>query len=281
MPHRLSLGSVPTAPEFAREIDRVVIAVNRQVGPRHRDHLDTLAREHGLGSLAMLPHYEDFLLAGSLTREIATLRLRYRPAAEVHARLDELIAGGHVTETGTLLGAAPPLRPVLDGLLAARAETAGVAWAGHEDDIAVATAAAGVVADATSDEHVVAVAHRALPLPDDPYLRLEHRLFTLRYVRQHDHAAAWSARGLTAPQMVVMTALWKGHEAPGNGGALAGLAALGYAGIDPPKLTDMGRQVREEVEADTDARSQRSYDALDEATAAGFLAALRRLPGEV
>ena len=46
-------------------------------------------------------------------------------------------------------------------------------------------------------------------------------------------------------------------------------------------LTAAGRELREAIEDDTDARAQRSFDVLDSDAAGEFLDALRTLPGEV
>ncbi len=263
----------------AVEIDRLVLAVNRAVGPRHGERLGAMAAEIGLDSLSLLPHFEDFLLGGTLTRDLAVTRMRYWPAETVLGRLDELEAKGLVQTTHTGIAAAPRLQPLLEALLAARADVAALTWSGHERDVATVTAAARRVAAAATPAHAVAVAHRDLPEPDDPHLRLEHLLFTLRYIRQHDHAAAWLDRGLTAPQIVVMTRLWTGEDVDAGDAALADLVAAGHAAPDPPRLTAAGLELREAIEADTNERAQQSFDVLDDAAAREFLAALRRLPG--
>ena len=268
------------ARETAPEIDRLVLSVSRAVGPADRERLAGLAEACGLDSLELLPHYEDFLLAGTLTREIAVLRTRYRPPAQVLARLDELeqkelIAAGPSGLTATAL-----LRPLLRALLETRQQIASDLWSGHATDVATTTRWAGDIAAAASADHVVAVAHRALPEPDDPFLLLAHRLLGLRYVRQHDHAAAWLGRGLTPPEMVALTELWQGHATGHRGDGLAGLVDRGYAAGEPPVLTDAGRDVRDAVELETNERAQRSFDALDHDAGAEFLAALRRLPGD-
>jgi hypothetical protein len=140
---------------------------------------------------------------------------------------------------------------------------------------------AGEIGDAASDDHVVAVAHRRLAQPADPYLLLQHRLVTLRYIRQHDHAIAWLAKGLTAADMVVMTKLWQTNQEgePGNG--LARLIELGFVEGDPPRLSSAGRQVREAIELDTNERAQQTFDVVNQRAANEFLAALRRLPGAI
>lgn len=207
--------------------------------------------------------------------------MRYWPPERVLARLDELEEKQLIREGDSGLVAPPTLRPLLEALLAAQADVAAEAWGNHQDDVATATSLARELAEAASDDHVVAVVHRTLPEPTDPYALLEHRLVTLRYIRQHDHAMAWLSRGLTAPDMVVMTNLWQDEpvEEPGDG--LARLVARGFAVGDHPRLTASGRQVREAIEDETNKRAQQTFDVLEERGAAALLAALRRLPGTI
>ena len=98
-----------------------------------------------------------------------------------------------------------------------------------------------------------------------------------RHIRQHDHAEAWLAHELTASEIVAMTGLLSGEDMASDDG-LAQLVARGLASDDPPALTDAGRHLRAEIEADTNERSQRIFSALGENETAEFLAVLRRLP---
>lgn len=264
----------------APEIDRLVLGFNRNVGPRHGARLAELARERGLDTLELLPQLGDFLLAGRLTRDLATLRMRYWPPERVLGRLDELEAKGLVDQQGPDLAATATLQPLLEAIAEAQAEVGAELWSDHDDDVSTATALAGVVAAAASDDHTVAVVHRSLPEPTDPYLLLEHRLVTLRYVRQHDHAEAWSSRGLTAPDVVVMTRLWQGEPVEDDDGPRR-LVELDLAEPDPPRLTVSGRELRDAIEVDTDARAQRTFDVLDVGQATSFLESLRRLPSDL
>ncbi|MFP3914464.1 MAG: helix-turn-helix domain-containing protein [Actinomycetota bacterium] len=267
-----------TAREAAPEIDRLVLTVNGTMVRRHGDRLRELAGRCGLDSLELLPNFADFLLAGRLTRDLATVRMRYRSPEEVLSRLDEweerrLIEGGNPS-----LAATPAFRPVLEALSAAQAEVAAGAWGDHEDDVALVTSLATEVADAASDDHEVAIVHRSLPQPTDPFLRLHTRLVTLRYIRQHDHAMAWMSRSLTAPDMVAMTALWHGEPVEESGDGLRRLVELGYAEDGPPRLTPGGLQVREEIEGETNRRAQETFDVLEGEAPSGLVAVLRRLP---
>ena len=219
----------------------------------------------------------DFMVAGVLTEEIAALRSRYRPRDVVLDRLRELEQQGLVERRDGALAATDELRPPVETMLDARADAAATMWRGHEDDVEQASRTARVLAELASDDHAVAAVHRALPAPEDPFLRLHSRLVTLRYVRQHDHAAAWLGQDLTVAEIVAMTGLWNGEEVAGGG--LSQLVARGLASDDPSALTDAGRTMRAEIEADTNERSQEIFTALGENETAEFLTGLRRLPG--
>lgn len=265
------------ARDAAPEIDRLVLSVNRRVSAEHGARLTELARECGLDSLELLPHFGDFLFAGKLTRELATLRMRYWPPERVLGRLDELERRQLIRQDESGLVATPDLRRLLKGLLAAQAEIAAETWRDNDDDVATATQVAHEIGAAASDDHVVAVVHRALPPPVDHYLLLEHRLVTLRFIRQHDHAKAWLSRGLTAPDMVILTGLWQTSPLEERDDGLSRLIERGLVEGDPPGLTAAGRQLREAIEVDTNERAQQTFDVLDERAATQFLSALRRL----
>ena len=220
----------------------------------------------------------DFLLAGVLTNKIATSRSPYRPREVVRARIHGFLEQGLVEHRGPAFAATDELRPLIGTFMDARADAAAQLWRGHEDDVDEASRTAHELGALVPDDHVVAAVHHTLPEPEDRYLRLHSHLVTLRYVRQHDHAEAWLAEGLTASEIVVMTALRNGEDVASDE-AVAQLVARGLASDDPPALTDAGQRMRAEIEADTNERAQAIFSALGENETADFLAVLRRLPG--
>ena len=262
------------AADVAPEVDRLVLAVNNAVD---QSRLSAAAGDHVLDWM-LLNGLGDFMVAGVLTEEIAALRSRYRPRDVVLSRLHELEQQELVERDGPALAATQELRPLIESMMDARADAAATMWRGHEDDVEQASRTAQALGELASDDHAVAVVHRALPAPENPYLRLHCRLVTLRYVRQHDHAEAWIAQGLTAAEIVVMTGLWNGEDVASDD-VLEQLVARGLASHDPSALTDAGQRMRAEIEADTNERSQEIFTALGENETAEFLAVLRRLPG--
>lgn len=269
------------APEAAPEIDRLVLSVNSRMSAEHGDELLELARDRGLDSLDLLPHYADFLLGGVLTPHLAALRMRYMAPERVASRLEELENQGLIERGGEQLVATDEMRELLEALLAARARVAGQAWHDHPDAGTAATRHAREVSRNASSDHEVAVAHRALPEPADPYLALHTLLTNLRYIRQHDHAQAWRSRGLSAPAMIVMTALWRDGAAEPAADGCEELIEAGFATRDPDALTSAGRATRDAIEADTNDRARRSFAVLDDQAAREFLDSLRALPGSL
>ncbi len=259
---------------MAPEIDRLVLAVN--------DAVDSARLSAAAGDRVVdwmvVNQFGDFLAAGALTQQIATSRSPYRPREVVRDRIHQLVEQGLVEHRGKALAATDDLLPLIRAFMDARAEAAATLWRGHEDDVEEASRTAEKLRGLASDDHVVAATHRTLPAPEDPYLRLHSRLVTLRYVRQHDHVEAWRSRGLSAAAAVAMTTLWEGDTVdPGE--ALDELVSSGLGTDEPPGLTDDGRRMREDIEADTNARAQVIFDALGEAETAELLAVVRRLPG--
>jgi deazaflavin-dependent oxidoreductase (nitroreductase family) len=257
----------------AGEADRLVLGVNAS---RDHDRLARLAADVGVGEWHLLGHWWDFLLAGRLTRDLALLRTRYWPAADVDALMDRLLRSELVREQDGHLVATERLTPVLHAFLDESLRVARHAWADHDHLVdVVATGAARMIAAADETAHV-AVAHRQIPLPENPSLALYCRLVTVRYVRQHDHAAAWAAHGLTAAEMRVYTALWAGEsvaeDAPGRDGLEARELVVRGGG-----LTEAGRALRDQIEQETLRRSARTYDALGPDGPA-YLAAITALP---
>lgn len=275
------VASMDLAREAAPEIDRLVLSVNSHMSAEHGASLLELARARGLDSLELLPHFADFLLAGALTHHLAALRMRYLPAGRVAARLDELESKGLIERRGEQLVATDEMTGLLEALLTARAGAAGLAWQQHPDEVTAATLHAREVSQAASPDHEVAVAHRAVPEPDDPHLALHTLLTNLRYIRQHDHAETWRSRGLTAAAMILMTALWHGGTAEPTADGLEELAEAGLATRDPVALTPTGRETRDAIEADTNDRARVSFAVLDERAARVFIDSLRALPGNL
>ena len=111
--------------------------------------------------------------------------------------------------------------------------------------------------------------HRLPITPPAPMVRLDAAIFALWMARDDAHIAAWRAKGLSGPQVDLLTSLWKGeaHTLPELTTAfeelqhpddiLRGIAALSEAGYvlvegERIALTEDGQRVRTRIEEETD-----------------------------
>lgn len=121
------------------------------------------------------------------------------------------------------------------------------------------------------------------PGPDAPFApRIDQYLTDLGRLRDDAHIAAWKATELTGPQMETLTFIWQGehttaaaiHEQRPNRGydvdayqaiidALAEKGLVEAAG-DGYAVTDKGRDLRERIEAETNANYYAGWDALSD-----------------
>lgn len=268
------------AAEASPEITRLVIGVNRRVAPDHGEKLAEMAKAIGLDSLDLLPPFADFLLDGLLSTHVAKMRMRYAPPDRITKRLKQLEEAGLVSVGAGTYRATDKLRPLLKAMRSAVADVASNLWQHNEVAISILTEGARQLRETVTPDQVVAAAHVKVREPLDRYSLLEHRLVTLRYMRQHDHAMAWIDRNMTAAEAAAMTALWRGEEADLDDQAAESLREQGLMKkSDPPGLTTKGVKARESIEDDTNRRSDESFAALDDETAARFLQALKAMPG--
>jgi hypothetical protein len=262
---------------IAIQIDRLVLGINRQVGPRHGRVLDAIAAELGLDSLKLIPHFADFLLSGPLPVDVAEARLPYAPPGTVREGLARFAELGLVTESAASVAATDRFRPLLVASVAAREDVVRRTWtmlptAEIEESIVR-------VVDAVPASYTVAAAHRDLTPPSSPALRFFDRLVTLRYVRQHDHVEAWRAAGLSAGEMQVLTALWFQETMPDRPEALAQVEARGLT--EAGELTGQGRSMREQIEVDTNRRAGSAWAVLDVAEREMVIEALSQMPDTI
>jgi hypothetical protein len=243
---------------IAPQIDRLVLGINRQVGPRHGRVLGAIATELGLDSLKLIPHFADFLLTGPLPLHIAEARLPYAPPQTVRDRLAGFVGLGLVTESAAGFEATARFRTLLVASVAAREDVIDRTWTTLPPETIreLITRVVGAV----SESYPVAVAHRGLTASSNPASHFFDRLVTLRYVRQQDHVESWRAAGLTAGDMKVLTPLWLQETPPDEPDVFARLEDRGL--VAAGELTGRGRSKREQIEIDTNRRAASTWAAL-------------------
>lgn len=265
------------------QADRLVWSVNHGVAPAHGERLGTMARGLGLATLAPLPPTVDLLAAGVLTDPLLHTRFPYADQVELETAINEMVELDLITRSGDLLEVTAKMTPLTGALVAAQKSIAVDLWDGHDLDVTTVNTGAAAIAATTDGDHAVAVVHRELPLPAHPAHACFHRLVTLRYIRQHDHIAAWRSCGLTVQAVVALTSLWNDDE---DGPPAVGLGELIEAGLATPDsadaramLTTEGRTLRNDIEAETNRRNDEAYAVLGD-RASDFVDALSRLPGD-
>jgi hypothetical protein len=160
-------------------------------------------------------------------------------------------------------GAAAAVRRILGDL----ADTPGVARAA---DLATQAGTSAPI-----EGRPLYAALRTLPIPDEPVARLWHAADLLREHRGDGHVAVLVSEGIGGLESHWLYAVWQGlrgeefgriHHLPAST-----LAALGEGmrarGLidDAGRITDLGRETRERIEARTDELATAPYDALSPA----------------
>ena len=262
---------------LAPEVDRLVLGAARKIEHDHNRWILEASQKAGLSGRERLDQFAEFLQAGTLTRDIARARRPYAPPGSVDELLDDLIERELIAETDGALRAEHRLEPLLEGIADLRGASTAELWSEQEATAEIAAMGALLVIEAVPPDFIVASAHASLPAPANLYPLLLRRLTTLRYIRQHGHVEAWSSRGLTAPQIVALTRVWRDEE-PRPTDDYQSLVDLGYLDPKRDELTPHGRNTRDEIEDDTNQRVAPIFAALDDALTAEFLSALRDLP---
>jgi hypothetical protein len=144
-----------------------------------------------------------------------------------------------------------------------------------------------VATSAPLEGHPMYAALRALPLPEEPVARLFHAASLLREHRGDGHIAALMAEGIGGLEAHVLLALDLGVPAPTFGRIHHLPSALLTDLIDAMKdrglvedeatFTPAGRQVKDRVEALTDALAVVPYEVLETAELDELIAALEPL----
>ena len=251
----------------AAEVDRVVIGVHRSIGDVVRSQIKQAVTAIGLQSVAYWSELAVFMVEGRLTDDLVRTRFRYSatPAEAAIAGLQErgLLGVGH--------RASGPLRSAIDVVESGRIATAAELWGSSHHLAALASGAAAMLRRGRGP---LVEPYRALSEPTDTVALLWHRLVGLRYLRADAHASAWHDAGLTAAEVVDLTAAWRDEPVDSPQPELLAQGLLTPSGM----ITPAGVELREDIEAETNRRSEACYQALDIRAWAGWMAAMAELP---
>ncbi len=261
---------------IAPEVDQLVWAVRPAIPAGAIEHLNDHARMAGLASLGLLPNLSEFFLDIGISTDLAQTRMAYADPDDVADRLLDLVEAGVIAGTPSNWRATEDGQPLLELVRTTQCEGARILWGSFDDEVALINELTAEVIASCDPAHSVADVHRRLPIPDDPCHAMVHRLITLRYVRQHDHMAAWSQEGLTASEMSALTELWHGGVVDESDG-LTAVVDRGLASPDQ-MLTATGQELRDQIEAETNRRNAESFAVLGDDGCRQLLASLRAVP---
>jgi Helix-turn-helix family len=262
--------------QIAPEVDRLVWAIGPTVLDSDRERLRASTESLGLESLGYVPNFAEFFLGRGITTELIKERQRYVDPLEVDAWIGALDNAGAIESSGGWWSATTAGEPLFCLIKEVQTGAAHRLWGAHGSEIEAVNDAAGLVVESASDDHSVATVYRELALPTEPSMAMLRRLVNLRYLRQHDHAVAWTETGLAAAQMVALTELWHGGVTD-DSDALTSLVEAGLATADQT-LTPDGQTMRDEIEAETNRRNAEDFAVLGDEGMAQFLDNLKALP---
>ncbi len=267
----------------AAEIDRLVVGGHMAVArhPARAAMLRGLPAQPGLlNSLAAV------LLRGPVTRDEVGLVMTYTPPAMVTFLLDNNRAGGSL-EADDEVRLTDAGREFATRTVDIQEAVIADLWSGADDAVRIAGEfAAAAVGHATTLKASPGVFHLFAavtdrPAPDARTMRL---LTALRYWRADAHRRALAEVELLPRAAHALNVRWGRYRDVsrlGQGGpelSHKGLADLEDRGLAADgHITDDGVALREEIEADTDRRTEPAYDALDNEDRAAFLKALTAL----
>ena len=257
---------------LAPEIDRTVLAVGTRAGHRHAQRFAAATSDMTQPARALLPRIADFLDDGPIPRGFVAERIPYTAVEVVESGLDELIALGHIAQTGEELSASPSLLPAIVGVLDGRAEMAAELWRDARPIVDRLTVLAGEVRKHVPAEAAVARRHARLSESTDPWFLLYERLTTIRYIRADAHRAAWGRHALDGPAMAQLTTAWQG-------GTPADPTQLQARGWWDGALTADGQAIRDQIEADTNIQNDEWLSPSGPSVIEHIITALPDLPG--
>ncbi len=227
------------APErFAALVAPAISRVHASVHDRSRTEGGRdLVLRRAVPHVPLLVTLRFVLPRGPLARAAFPLAARYDPPEGVLAAVDELVAGGWLEPTDAGLVPDQRLHDFLNEVYDLHARVTGALWPANQPrpvdaDLAWLADTTNALLGAAADTGGPAFTAFAPPYErpgDPPGLLLFNRLAALRYHRSDAHAAAWSARGLSADAVRALAAdspLHREIEADTNRRAAPPFAAL-------------------------------------------------------
>lgn len=258
---------------LAPQIDRLVWAVNGWARSHEID--DAVIESVGFPAAAVGTFNNLVPFVDMLSEHFILRRYIYRPPWEIREYVEELVAKGFLERQDDRLDPTDRLLPVIEELDQATRLAARHYWIDHRVTVEAAQGPVRRVLESSPERYGLAQAALAGRKPDDLFHRFHYRLAGLRLLRNEAHVEAWQAHDLTADEIEALTAAWAGTKAQTPLVLPRRLERRGLLvdGI----VTEAGLELREQIEADTNAGVGSAFSTIDQTA---LLAALASLPPE-
>jgi hypothetical protein len=270
----------------AAQIDRIVVRGHELAGAS-TDRFPALVAMTAFPQL--LSTAAIVVLARPLTRAEFARIVPYTPVSLVDGLIDNNVSEGIVEERDDGVHLTEPGRALAEDMVALQEAVVAEAWssAGNALDV-LDPAFAGVADHARSVDRPRTPSNFDLfaPVCDRPTRegRLLRTITAVRYWRADAHAAALTDVGLLPFEAHALNRLWdadRGVDRVGQGFPEAGrkgVASLEDRGLAADgAITEAGRQLRAQIEGDTDRRTAPVYEELDASSRDRLLGALHDL----
>lgn len=231
------------------------------------------------------------LLTRPITRDDLGRIVPYLPPALEDALIENNLAEGVVCWDGEQIALTNDGRDLAEAVVLLQESAVGDMWQGAEaassevEKIATPLVRGARDVDAPATPSAFALFADLIDRPTQSG-RVLRAVTAMRYWRADAHRAALHAVGLDASEAHALNRLWDAHrnvDRAGQGRAepgKRGLAALETHGLAKDgAITSLGVDQREEIEADTDARTDSLYEGLGDQSRHRLLAGLAGLPG--
>lgn len=254
----------PFAAEVAPHVDRLVLAVHRQMRAVHGDEVAQWRADSGLETPGILINLRPFVLEGSEARWLAERFHRYAVPATFDGQLENAVSAGVFTSDFTATEKARMLATRLTDL---QRDLMTELWTASSTVDSVTPILERVVDDIPNRYHGdafgLANAWVGLNRPNDREYRLHHLLTALRYLRADCHSEILQEAELTPGEAARLDAAWRVQEGAHHDHPLENLVLRGL--VTPEgDMTEEGVAYRRAIEDETNSAAGAAWAGLSE-----------------
>lgn len=271
----------PFATEIAPHIDRLVIAVHRQMRTIHGDAIRQWRADSGLDIPGLLINLRPFIMAGTVSRSIAERFHRYALPSAFEQQVAAAVAAGILTDE---FEATPKAKELSLRLTDLQTDLMTQMWSASPS-VESATPLAERVVDAIPERYpgrafTLSHAWVRLDRPDHREYRLHHLLTALRYLRADCHSEILEEAELTPGEAARLDSAWRAQEGRHHDHPLENLVMRGLVTPDGDMTPD-GVVYRQAIEDETNSAAAAAWSVLDEGERQQLVLDLAQLPDHV